>query len=55
MLAMVFNGPGAHGRKNLTSISKEGKSICFTDAVLYQNDVLIATSSATNKLVDNPF
>ena len=41
--------------KTIATITKEGKSICFTDAVLYQNDVLIATSSATNKLVNNPF
>ena len=41
--------------KTIATITKEGKSICFTDAVLYQNEVLIATSSATNKLVDNPF
>ena len=41
--------------ETIATITKEGKSICFTDAVLYQNEVLIATSSATNKLVDNPF
>ena len=41
--------------KTIATITKEGNSICFTDAALYQNDVLIATSSATNKLVDNPF
>ncbi|NCW58619.1 MAG: thioesterase, partial [Proteobacteria bacterium] len=34
---------------------KEGRSICFTEASLYQNDKLIATSSATNKMVDSPF
>ena len=41
--------------KTVAKISKEGRSICFTEAVLYQNDKLIATSSATNKMVDSPF
>ncbi|MDA0976134.1 MAG: PaaI family thioesterase [Proteobacteria bacterium] len=41
--------------KTVAKIIKEGRSICFTDAVLYQNDKLIAISSATNKMVDSPF
>ena len=32
-------------------IIKQGKSIAFTKAELFQNDKLIATASATNKLV----
>ena len=41
--------------KTVAKITKEGKSICFTEGVLYQNDIIIATSSATNKIVDSPF
>tara|TARA_E500000178_G_C16807348_1_gene655345 strand:+ start:59 stop:478 length:420 start_codon:yes stop_codon:yes gene_type:complete len=41
--------------KTVARITKEGKSICFTEAVLYQNDILIATSSATNKIVNSSF
>jgi len=41
--------------KTVARITKEGKSICFTEAFLYQNDILIATSSATNKIVNSPF
>jgi len=41
--------------KTVAKITKEGKSICFTEAVLYQNNTVIATSSATNKMVESPF
>ena len=41
--------------KTVANITKEGRSICFTEAALYQNDKLIATSSATNKMVESPF
>ena len=41
--------------KTIAKITKEGRSICFTEAVLYQNDKVIATSSATNKMVESPF
>ena len=41
--------------KTVAMIIKEGRSICFTEAVLYQNDKIIATSSATNKMVESPF
>lgn len=39
----------------IAKIIKEGKSICFTEAVLYQDDIIVATSSATNKMVSAPF
>ena len=39
----------------IAKIIKEGKSICFTEAVLYQDDIIVATSSATNKMVNAPF
>ena len=39
----------------IAKIIKEGKSICFTEAVLYQDDIIVATSSATNKMVSVPF
>ena len=39
----------------IAKIIKEGKSICFTEAVLYQDDIIVATSSATNKMVSPPF
>ena len=35
----------------ISKITKEGKSISFTEAKLFQNDKLIAISSATNKIV----
>jgi acyl-coenzyme A thioesterase PaaI-like protein len=41
--------------KTVANITKEGRSICFTEAVLYQNDKVIATSSATNKMVVSVF
>ena len=41
--------------KTVAKITKEGKSICFTEAVLYQNNIVIATSSATNKIVESLF
>lgn len=41
--------------KTVAKITKEGKSIYFTEATLYQNNIVIATSSATNKIVDSPF
>ena len=34
-----------------STIIKQGKSIAFTKAEMFQNDKLIATASATNKLV----
>ena len=34
-----------------STIIKQGKSIAFTKAEMFQDDKLIATSSATNKLV----
>ena len=51
-----FYKPCAPGPvKVISKIVKEGKSICFTEAFLYQNDILIAGSTATNKIVDSPF
>ena len=51
-----FLRPCAPGSlKTIANITKEGRSICFTEAALYQNDKLIATSSATNKMVESPF
>ena len=51
-----FYKPCAPGPvKVISKIVKEGRSICFTEAFLYQNDVLIAGSTATNKIVDSPF
>jgi acyl-coenzyme A thioesterase PaaI-like protein len=41
--------------KTIATIIKEGKSICFTEAVLYQGGLVIATSSATNKMVTSSF
>ena len=41
--------------KTIATIIKEGKSICFTEAVLYQGGLVIATSSATNKMVASSF
>ena len=35
----------------VSKIIKEGKSISFTEAKLFQNDQLIAISTATNKIV----
>jgi acyl-coenzyme A thioesterase PaaI-like protein len=35
----------------ISKITKEGKSISFTEAKLFQNDKLIAISTATNKIV----
>ena len=35
----------------ISKITKEGKSISFTEAKLYQNNKLIAISTATNKIV----
>jgi len=35
----------------ISKITKEGKSISFTEAKLFQNDQLIAISTATNKIV----
>jgi|TARA_B110000444_G_C18608396_1_gene486429 acyl-coenzyme A thioesterase PaaI-like protein len=46
-------GPG--DVKVVSKITKSGKSICFTEAKLYQNDVLVASSTATNKLVPANF
>ncbi len=34
-----------------SSIAKEGKSIIFTEAKLYQNNKLIASATATNKMI----
>ena len=45
--------PGAV--KTVAKITKEGRSICFTEAVLYQNNKIIATSTATNKIVESRF
>ena len=35
----------------ISKITKEGKSISFTEAKLFQNGQLIAISTATNKIV----
>ena len=47
-----FFRPCAPGEvKVISKITKEGKSICFTEANLYQDDKLIASSTATNKIL----
>ena len=55
-IGVKFLRPCAPGPlKTVAKITKEGRSICFTEASLYQNNKLIATSSATNKMVESPF
>ena len=49
---VTFLSPGAPGKFLASaSIEKMGKSISFTSAQLHQEDVLIATASATNKFL----
>jgi uncharacterized protein (TIGR00369 family) len=47
-----FLAPGAPGEFVASaSITKMGKSIAFTSAELFQGDSLVATATATNKLL----
>jgi uncharacterized protein (TIGR00369 family) len=47
-----FLAPGAPGEVVASaSITKMGKSIAFTSAELFQGDSLVATATATNKLL----
>jgi uncharacterized protein (TIGR00369 family) len=47
-----FIAPGAPGTFIASAnITKMGKNIAFTSAELHQNDVLIATSTSTNRLI----
>ena len=47
-----FLAPGTPGQYTaLAYINKIGKSISFTSAKLHQDDVLVATASATNKFL----
>ena len=39
--------------KVIASIEREGKSIIFTNAKMFQNKELIATASSINKLIPN--
>jgi len=49
---VTFLSPGAPGKFVASArIEKMGKSISFTSAQLHQEDVLIATASATNKFL----
>ena len=49
---IAFLAPGKPGEFVASSkIDRLGKSVAFTSATLHQGDLLIATASATNKLV----
>ena len=49
---VAFLAPGKPGEFVASSkIDKLGKSVAFTSATLHQGDLLIATASATNKLI----
>ena len=51
-VSVTFLASGSPGEFVASSkIEKQGKSIAFTSAELYQNNVLIATASSTNKLI----
>ena len=50
-----FVAPGAPGEFVASAkITKIGKSIAFTSAELFQGDMLVATATATNKLLKMP-
>jgi acyl-coenzyme A thioesterase PaaI-like protein len=47
-----FIAPGSPGEFVAKGeITKMGKSIAFTSSELYQGDTLIATATATNKMI----
>ena len=47
-----FIAPGAPGEFVAKGeITKMGKSIAFTSGELYQGDILVATATATNKMI----
>ena len=47
-----FIAPGAPGEFVAKGeITKMGKSIAFTSGELYQSDILVATATATNKMI----
>ena len=49
---VAFLAPGKPGEFVASSkIDRLGKSVAFTSATLHQGDLLIATASATNKLI----
>jgi acyl-coenzyme A thioesterase PaaI-like protein len=49
---VAFLAPGKPGEFIASSkIDRLGKSVAFTSATLHQGDLLIATASATNKLI----
>ena len=49
---VAFLAPGKPGEfVALSKIDRLGKSVAFTSATLHQGDLLIATASATNKLI----
>ena len=49
---IAFLAPGKPGEFVASSkIDRLGKSVAFTSATLHQGDLLIATASATNKLI----
>jgi len=49
---VTFLSPGAPGKFVASAfIEKMGKSISFTSAELHQDDILIATATATNKFL----
>ena len=49
---VAFLAPGKPGEFIASSkIDRLGKSVAFTSATLHQDDLLIATASATNKLI----
>ena len=49
---VAFLAPGKPGEFIASSqIDRLGKSVAFTSATLHQGDLLVATASATNKLI----
>ena len=49
---VTFLAPGSPGAFVASAkIGKLGRSIAFTSAELHQNDILVATATATNKLI----